>query len=282
MSDNLIVFILTHGRSDKEITTKNLRSSGYSGRIVYMIDDEDKTVDSYVERFGQDNIYIFNKKAYADSIDEGNNFDDRRAIVHARNACFSAAKDLGYKYFIELDDDYHAFNFRIDIDGGVVKPIANLDLVFEKMLKFYKSTNCKAIALSQGGDFIGGLNNGKGSYRFNKRKCMNSFLCSTDRPFEFIGSINEDVNTYTLSASRGSLFLTIPFASIEQKTTQSQSSGMTDWYSKFGTYCKSFTTTLFMPSAVKVKILNANNKRLHHSITWKNVTPQIISEHYKK
>jgi hypothetical protein len=282
VKNKFIVFILTHGRSDKVITEKSLRKSGYSGRIVYIVDDEDKTLDLYLAKFGEENVYVFDKKAYADAIDEGNNFDDRRAIIHARNACFDAAKDLGYTYFIQLDDDYTAFDYRIDIDGGVVKPIKNIDAIFDKMFDFYRSTSCKAIAFSQGGDFIGGLNNGKQSYRFNKRKCMNSFFCSTERAFRFFGAINEDVNAYTLLASRGDIFLTIPFLSLTQKTTQSQNSGMTDWYAKFGTYCKSFTTTLYMPSAVKVKMLNASKKRLHHSICWKSVTPQIISERHKK
>jgi hypothetical protein len=273
MSSDFVTFILTNGRADKVVTTKNLERCGYTGKIVYIIDDEDKTIEEYANRFGRENLYVFDKKAMADAMDEANNFDDRKTIVYARNACFAAAQELGYKYFLQLDDDYSSFEFRIDTKGGKVRDINNLDAIFERMLEFYKSTNCKSIAFSQGGDFIGGLNNGKGSYRFNKRKCMNSFFCSTDRPFQFIGSINEDVNTYTLKASRGDLFLTIPFVSIVQKTTQSQAGGMTDSYLKFGTYCKSFTTTLFMPSAVKVKMLNSSNKRLHHSITWKNVTP---------
>ena len=39
------VLILTHGRPDNQKTTKALRKHGYTGRIVYVIDDEDKTAD---------------------------------------------------------------------------------------------------------------------------------------------------------------------------------------------------------------------------------------------
>ena len=47
--------------------------------------------------FGKDRVIVFNKKEQADQIDEGNNFDDRRATVHARNASFGIAEKLNLK-----------------------------------------------------------------------------------------------------------------------------------------------------------------------------------------
>jgi len=111
---------------------------------------------------------------------------------------------------------------------------------------------------------------------------MNSFLCSTDRPFSFVGSINEDVNTYTTLANRGDLFLTIPVFAINQKDSQKQKNGMSDIYKLQGTYIKSFTTILMQPSNVKISMMNANHKRIHHSIKWINTTPMIINQKYKK
>ena len=280
------VFILTHGRPDSVITYDTLKKCGYTGKIYFIIDNEDKTVNKYIENFGADKVKIFDKKAMADSIDEGNNFNNRKVIVHARNVCFKIAKDLNIKYFIQLDDDYTSFDFRIDNNStentGIIKPIKNIDKIFYLLLSYYKKNIFLSIAFAQGGDFIGGINNGKGSYRFNKRKCMNSFICSTDKAFNFIGSINEDVNTYTTLASKGALFFTIPFVSLTQKQTQSQKGGMTDAYLSQGTYVKSFTTVLMMPSSVKVSMMNSSNPRLHHSIKWKNTTPMIINEKYKK
>ena len=150
------------------------------------------------------------------------------------------------------------------------------------MLRFYEVSNCISIALAQGGDFIGGFDNGKGLYRFNKRKCMNSFLCSTARPFKFIGAMNEDVNTYTTLGSRGALFLTIPVAAIQQKATQSQSGGITEMYKRFGTYCKAFTTVMMAPSSVKASMMRSNSPRIHHSIDWAKTVPCIMPERYRK
>lgn len=286
MNKEFAVFILTHGRPNNVITLDTLKKSGYTGSLYFIVDNEDKTLEEYKKNYGVDFVKVFNKKQIADMVDEGNNFDERRTITHARNACFNIAKELGIKYFIQLDDDYTSFDFRIDNDSsencGSIKKIKDINKVFYYLLDYYKKNKFLSIAFSQGGDFIGGINNGKGSYRFNKRKCMNSFICSTERQFQFIGAMNEDVNTYTTQGSRGELFYTIPFVSLTQKATQSQKSGITDMYNRYGTYCKAFTTVMMQPSSVKVTMMNSSNPRIHHTIKWINTTPMIISDRHKK
>lgn len=277
------VFILTHGRPDNVITFKTLITSGYTGKIYFIVDNEDKTAEKYIKNFGSDKVKIFDKKLYADQVDEGNNFDERRTITMARNVCFDTARELGIKYFIELDDDYTAFHYRY-IEGNklLYKPVKELDFIFDCYLDFYKKTTFRSIALAQGGDFIGGAGNPIAINRPLMRKCMNSFICSTDRPFNFIGAMNEDVNTYTTLGSRGELFGTVPMINLVQKATQSQAGGISDMYLKYGTYCKSFTTVIMSPSSVKVSMMNSNNPRIHHLIKWINTVPVIIDQKYKK
>jgi len=105
---------------------------------------------------------------------------------------------------------------------------------------------------------------------------MNTFICSTERPFKFLGRINEDVNIYTSLGAKGNLFLTIPLVAINQKDTQTNNGGMTDIYMDGGTYIKSFYTIIFQPSSVKIRPMGAKHKRLHHSVTWKKTVPMII------
>jgi hypothetical protein len=275
------VFILTHGRPDNVLTYKTLLKCGYKGKVYFVIDNEDKCIEQYQKNFGAENVMVFDKKAMADKTDEANNFDNRKVIVHARNYCFELAEQLGYKYFIQLDDDYYEFIYKFsDTKGQVLSK--DINKIFDLMFAFYKSTSALSICFAQTGDFIGGVDNGKGVYRFAKRKCMNSFFCSTERPFRFVGSINEDVNTYTTLAGMGGLFLTIPVFAINQKDSQTQKSGMSDIYKLQGTYIKSFTTVLMQPSNVSISMMNASHKRIHHSIKWINTTPMIISEKYKK
>lgn len=268
------VFILTHGRPDNVKTLTTLRRCGYTGVVYFIVDNEDKTIDAYINNFGAEYVRVFDKKAMADEIDEGNNFDERRTITHARNACFKIAKEIGVTYFVQLDDDYYYFGYRYDTGAKI---ITNLDKVFEIVLNFYKSVNIKSIAFGQGGDHIGGF----GGIKL-KRKCMNSFFCSTEREFRFIGAMNEDVNTYTTLGSRGDLFFTFTNLQLDQKDTQGQAGGITDMYKRFGTYCKAFTTVMMHPSSVRVSMMNSNNPRIHHSINWANTTPMIICESVKR
>ena len=105
MRDDFCAFILTHGRPDRVYTYKTLLKAGYTGKIYIVIDDEDKTAEEYRNRYGG-KVLQFCKKEIAERIDEGDNFQDRRAVIYARNACWDLAKQVGCKYFIQLDDDY--------------------------------------------------------------------------------------------------------------------------------------------------------------------------------
>lgn len=276
------VFILTHGRPLKVHTYNSLLKHGYTGDIYIIIDNEDSQAEAYKQAYGN-KVIVFDKKAISETFDEGDNFEDRRAIVYARNACFGIAKKLGIKYFMQFDDDYTAFSYRFTSKGEYLhRPIKNLDVIFDAMLEYYKSINVKSIAMAQCGDFIGGENGSFGKGKKIFRKCMNTFLCSVDRPFQFVGRINEDVNTYTNVQSRGNVFLTFSNLAINQLATQSNSGGMTELYLDSGTYIKSFYTVMYSPSCCKIIPMGETHRRLHHRISWKNAVPVIINESFKK
>lgn len=280
---NFCVFILTHGRPNNVITLRTLKKSLCEYPVYLVIDNEDKTADEYYSRYGKEKVIMFDKKKYADEIDECNNFNERRTITMARNACFDIAKQLGYDYFIELDDDYKSFNYRYVKNSKLRdRAVKNITGIFNLYLDFFTSNLYHTVAFAQGGDFIGGKSNMQAANKTMKRKAMNSFFCSTKQPFKFIGAMNEDVNTYTTLGSRGALFITAPFISLTQKQTQQQAGGITDMYLKYGTYCKAFTTVMNMPSSVKIQIMGDKNPRIHHHIQWKNTVPKIINEKYKQ
>jgi hypothetical protein len=282
-NNDYTVFIISNNRPNKVYTDVMLKKYNYTGTSYIVLDYEDKSVNEYIKNFGADRIKVFNKKEIADKTDEGNNFDNRRTTTHARNACFDIAEQLGYKYFLVLDDDYTVFRYRY-IDKYITKGyVNNLDNLFLQTFKFYKNNNFISIAFAQGGDFIGGESCGLlKNYIYNGRKCMNSFFCSTDRRFWFLGQLNEDVNTYVTYGNKGGLFLTIPFVGLEQKATQLTNGGMTDAYLKYGTYVKSFTTVMMQPSSVFVAMMGFTKNRLHHRVIQRNTVPMIVKEMYKK
>jgi hypothetical protein len=286
MRSDFAALILTHGRPDRLHTYFALRNSGYTGRILIVIDNEDNTAEEYQARYGSD-VVIFDKAAIAQTFDEGDNFQDRRAIIYARNASFQIAKDHGYRYFVQLDDDYTGFEYCFDENSmyGYGK-IKNLDWLFSSLVDYLAATPFSSIAISQGGDHIGGGESKKTIS--TKRKAMNSFVCDTEKPFYFVGRINEDVNTYTCKQRNGLFFLTILGAKLVQKTTQANAGGMTDLYLDSGTYLKTFYSVMYAPSCVKVSEIsspqngNAGHARIHHKVTWNNAAPLILSERHKK
>lgn len=280
--NNFVAFILTHGRADNVKTYKTARKAGYTGRIVLVLDNEDEQLEQYYSIYGKENCYVFDKMKYilsSDSICKG----DHRAILYARNACFDIARELGYKYFIELDDDYHGFSWKFDEHGRYKqRHIIDLDFVWRRMLEYFISFPFASIAMAQCGDFIGGGNNPLARTIGTKRKAMNSFICSIEREFEFKGRYNDDVNTYTRLSQQGYVFLTIAQVVINQEESQSADGGMTEVYKNDGTYQKSFSSVVVCPSAVKLSMMGDKFKRVHHSIDWKRVTPMIINKKYKK
>lgn len=281
MNDAFAVFILTHGRPQRQITYRMLRRQGYTGAIYLIIDNEDKLADEYYRLYG-DQVIMFDKPAIANSIDEGDNFKDRRAIIYARNASYDIAKGLGLDYFLQLDDDYRSLFYEFDSALRYCpRPVKNLDRLFSLILEFYQSIPALTVALGQAGDIIGGEQGGEVAEIKMKRKAMNSFFCSTKRPIAFAGRINEDVNTYVLQGHRGDLFLTFFYTIIQQETTQQNSGGMTELYLDSGTYLKSFYTVMYAPSCVKIAEMGKLH-RLHHLIHWDHAVPCILHERFRK
>ncbi len=282
MMSDFSVFILTNKRPDRVFTYETLRKCGYTGRIVLVIDDEDPTASEYIAKYGTE-VHIFNKKEAAKITDSADNSGTNRGVVYARNMCHEIAKQLGIKYFIELDDDYKIFWYRFDNKLQYTgKTIKNLDKIFAAMLKFTVDSGAHCTAMAQGGDYIGGSESQNAQQIILSRKAMNSFVCVTDRPFKFLGRINEDTTAYTNLGSKGLLMFTTNQISLGQLQTQQNPGGLSEQYLDIGTYVKSFYTVMFNPSSAKVAILQSKNSRLHHQINWKNTTPCIMRESYRK
>lgn len=280
---NFGVFILTNRRADRVKTYKVLKESGYSGKIFLILDDMDDTINDYKKIFPPDEIIVFNKKEAIELTDSADNTNNPKAVVYARNICHKIANDLNLEYFLVLDDDYTGFDYRQDdLDNYTYKKVNKLDDIFNCFLKFLKNTPTKSIALAQGGDFIGGKNGTFCKTLSLFRKCMNSFFCKVDRPFQFYGLINEDVNCYTLNGSRGDLYFTSSHISLNQTQTQANQGGLTTIYLEAGTYVKSFYSVIYHPSSITVNEMTTTHKRLHHKIKKDYTYPKILREDLRR
>ena len=226
---------------------------------------------------------VFNKQKYIAKSDEIARGDTRSAL-YARNACFDIAKELGYRYFIELDDDYNGFSWKFDAHGRYKQRIMeSLGFVWKRMLEYFISVpSMVSICMAQGGDFIGGNGNKKTAAITPMRKAMNTFICDVERRFEFKGRINEDVNANLYGTYSGQLFLTLNQVMVNVEQTQANAGGVTEVYRELGTYQKSFMSIVISPSSVKLAMMGRKNMRLHHNVEWKYTAPMIIAEKWRK
>lgn len=285
---NFSVFILTHGRADSVYTFKTLRQQGYTGKIYLLCDDEDKQITKYKNLYGTDTVIVFNKQDAINITDSGDNFKKRNSVVFARNWNFKVASDLGLTHFWQLDDDYTRFDYSLNAEMQYTtsnNKIGKLDDLLEAMMDFMDTTPFHSIAFAQGGDFIGG----EGCTLLSRmrkdeiyRKVMNSFLFRVDRPVQFMGRINEDVNMYVEWGRRGILFMTSPQLRLQQVVTQQNSGGLTEIYLDLGTYTKSFYTVMYAPSCVKISEVGTTDRRIHHQVMWKYAVPKILDESHRK
>lgn len=275
------ILILTHGRPHHVRTYDSLRRSGYTGPIYLVIDNEDATGQEYRDVFGPENVFEFDKEAIAKQVDTGDLNPSRKSTLFVRTALPAIAKEIGLDYYAQFDDDYTNFSYRyIRKNKMLSHTIRNFDHIIPVMLDLLEDTNALTVALSQGGDHIGGI---LGNYRKGVlRKAMNSQFVRTDRPIQFFGRLNEDVNPYVVLGSRGELFFTLTDIQLNQIPTQSNPGGMTDTYLESGTYLKSFFTVMMAPSSVKIRMMGQSGRRLHHSILWENTVPKIISPRHRK
>lgn len=286
-SDLFAVFILTHGRAGIVRTDKCLRSHGYTGKIYYLVDNEDSQTKDYRRLYGDD-VIVFDKAKTAKAVDAVDNFGDRRAILYARHAVFDVADDLGLQYFQMLDDDVNDIEWRYAEDGKLKSSeVRCYDRLIGTLINLLEDTGSIAVALAQNGDFVGGMESAvkKGTF---SRKCMNSFVCKVGHPIDFKGTMNEDVAAYTLNGQRGVLMLTCNQATIRMEATQATSGGMSDFYKETGTYVKTAYSLITSPSCVKVGYLmdysrgGTRGGRIHHNVMARNTYVKIVREKVKK
>ena len=283
---NFAAFILSHGRAESLSTYDALRKCGYTGKIYIIVDDQDDQIELYKQKYKKQ-VIVFNKAKAWKKVDCGDATANMITALPARNVCFKIAKKLGVTHFVELDDDCLRFSYRYEINGILLtQKIKSLDDLFNALCDFLDSTSAKVICFAQGGDFVGGINSNVWKHKL-ARKAMNTFVCKTNRPFEFLGRINEDVTTYTRLAQQGELFFTAAAITMDVAQTQALSGGVSEVYNIQGTYAKSFYSVMYSPSCVKIAAMGGGgygrmHRRIHHFVEWKYCTPCIISEKYRK
>lgn len=278
------VFILSHGRANEILTVDMLKNFHYTGDWYVVIDNEDDQESIYREKFGE-HILQFDKIEYAEKTDTGDLENDRRVGVFACNAIQDFAYDMGYKYHLQLDDDFRDIRIRLPIPGKKTSlscpVVKDLDRLFDAMLDFMDTTPVAWLTFNLSSGYLGGSQNA--SYKKGLvPKCMGSFLMRRDQRIYFRMRMNDDIITCVSTWMVGIPNYTVAKLQVSTPETQKMKGGMTDIYVDNGTYRKSFYSVMTNPSCEKVAKQGITHFRIHHQTAWENCAPKVLDEKWRK
>ena len=276
MSD-YAVFIISHKRPEVK-TLETLKDLGYTGDYFIVIDDHDPTIAEYQEKYGE-HVLIFSKEELIKDEDTIDNFNVLTSCLHPRNYCIQAAKEKGYKYLIDMDDDVNNIAIRYENDGKLLtKKIENITDVFDKYIHFLEISkfNCLGFILSP--KLIGGASN-----KIVQEKVFfcphNVFIQRADADY-FTGTIPEDMLYSVRENNIGKLTLALMPVTISTGEYLNSKGGLEEVYASRNAYAEYFRIKIVNPSAITIKVGTdgAVNVQMH----TQNFIPKILSEEYKK
>ncbi len=279
MKNNYAVFIISHKRPEVE-TLKALQKSGYNGEYFIVIDDADPTIEEYKSRYGE-HLLIFNKEEIWKETDTIDNAKILTSATYARNYCIKVARNKGYDFFVNLDDDINRFAFRyIEGDKLAIASIKNIDKVFEKYIKYMESANLTCTAFILAGRLIGGMKNPLVKNCFYSRPTNCLIMKSSTQQFK--STVCEDVIYAVDNNKKG--FLTYGLMPIViyagKPCTGNSGGGMAEYYSTQEEYLQYFHIKVAEPTAVTLKM--CSNGKVQVIFNENRFLPKILNEEVKK
>lgn len=283
MRNDFAVFIITHGRPDKQFTYKALRECGYSGKIYFVIDDTDTTIQEYINNFGVDNILVFDKNYYinSDRFDNGTNEGIFACATYARRAVEDIAKCIGLKFFCMADDDITKFVIRYNFNGTLKRiKLIDIDSVFDTYLDFFADKPIGCIGFSNPSIFfdkdlklrVEGLLDLPLNLFIRKTTSITMWSCWYGE--DDIAAINAN--------KTGSLWLNIPY--VMREITNLGTGAMCEIYASKSSYLRTFAKFRYNPSDFYIT-LNVKGQLSGQYVlrkASKSMFPKIISDRYKR
>lgn len=197
MRKDFACIVISHGRPECS-TVKVLRECGYTGKIYIVVDDEDKTLPDYIERYGAD-VHVFHKEENFDTGDLGGSM---ACGVFARNQCLKVAEKNNLTYYLELDDDLESLTYRYNDDGHLRGIKAKgIDRLFEGMCIYFDEAPVQCLGFGNAVDYIGGVptfESGKAN-----RTVMNSFFLRTSNKIYWRSRNSDDIITVVDEGQKG-------------------------------------------------------------------------------
>ena len=278
MRNDFACIVISHGRPECS-TVKVLRECGYTGKIYIVVDDEDKTLPDYIERYGAD-VHVFHKE---ESFDTGDLGGSKGVATYARNECRKVAVKNNVSYYFMLDDDLKSLSYRYN-DNGHLRGIKarELDRLFDGICTYFDEAPVQCIGFGNAVDYIGGVPTfEKGN---TSRTVMNGYFLRTRNAFDWNGRYSEDSITDVLQSRKGQTwFRFIPVMNVFDvwlpKKSQEYTGGCISAYKSEGSFKLRFYATMFCPDCIKIK---ESGEGYDWSVASENAYPKILSWRYKK
>lgn len=280
MRDDFAVFILTHGRPDKQLTFNTLLESGYTGKVYFVVDNQDETIEAYRENYG-DMVIMFNKDAEYEETDTYTNQKIMLGVVYARNVCFKLAKEMGLKYFVNCDDDIQKLSYKMPFDKKLItKPVKNLDRCLEAFIDFMEGSRVECMSLSEDGIYMGGVN--KMVEAMRNWSFTHFFLMKADSDLRFRSLWVEDIIFSIEKQRMGKKVLSTTMVSMRMPTREAirnQKGGMRDAYNQSNEYVVAYMPIVTSPDCSKVHMKDGHIKHTKKNDAF---MVKILSDRWKK
>jgi hypothetical protein len=265
-SQNMLVCIISHERAKNVQTYKALRSQGYTGEIVIIVDSEDGQLKDYEKTFGEQlHVYDKHQKQGQDAMD---NFGITRTALYARNAAIDYAKSKGISNFALFDDDLKNFKFVSESQRTSAK---DLDKIFEAMFEFLRIENVGMVAFRPQGQMFGG--NVKWS-----NKPANAVFIKAENGYYSGTRAEDDIYSCNLW-KHGKACIVVPYVTFETPKRGSNDGGLHEDYEKNGMYQAVMYSKINNPTDCEITF---DGKDVKPKTTANYRCPKIIGETWKK
>lgn len=274
------VFILSHGRPHYQLTLDTLIRCGYSGDWYIVVDNLDKTVQEYKDLYGE-HILVFDKLEYVRRTECGLAEPKINFAVFARNAIEDLAVQLGYQYFIMMDDDLTKFRYRYDDDGHFrsLTITDNLDEVFNSYVEYLHTANVACLCFGVHNNYMRGTDM---LYIESPRLrlCFTVYFRNTSFKVDWLLNMCEDRITSIAHGRDGQVWLQLLQVQVDTVPIGGEvEGGNSEVYRSVDKFQQTFFPVVIFPDCNYCTMWKG---KWITSLHLENVCPKIIGGEYKK
>ena len=279
--NNFTIYILTHGRPHDQLTVQTLKRLGCTKEWFLVLDNQDETIQEYIDTWGADRIIVFDKNLVMARTDTGLKEPVPKFAVFARNAIECIASNRFDRTFLMLDDDITNIRARV-LEGDSLKSV-QLDGVFDEVIDAACQYVIDADIQCMGLGFCNLYMGGKVSFETEnprQRLCAEAFLRNGAHFVKWRLNMVEDLITSIDGSQRGATWFQFLPLQVDIRMSEGVvEGGNSDAYREFGKYRIGFMPVIAYPSCNAVKY---SKGRWATTTTPSNSVPKIISGRYKK